>query len=40
VPPSSFARSVYYALADAHVRELIASVFEHATEDRPASNDD
>jgi ArsR family transcriptional regulator, lead/cadmium/zinc/bismuth-responsive transcriptional repressor len=34
------AKHVYYAAADAHIRELIASAFEHATEDRPPPNDD
>ena len=34
------AKHVYYALADGHIRSLIASALEHAAEDRPSVEDD
>jgi ArsR family transcriptional regulator len=33
-------KHVYYALADGHIRSLIASALEHAVEDQPSMNDD
>jgi DNA-binding transcriptional ArsR family regulator len=34
------AKHVYYALADGHIRSLIASALEHAAEDRPSLDED
>jgi ArsR family transcriptional regulator len=34
------AKHVYYALADGHIRSLIASALEHAVEDGPSAEDE
>ncbi|HEY1697586.1 MAG TPA: metalloregulator ArsR/SmtB family transcription factor [Polyangiaceae bacterium] len=34
------AKHVYYALADAHIRDFLRSALEHAEEGPPASSDD
>jgi len=34
------AKHVYYALADAHIRDLLRSALDHAAEEPPAPDDD
>ena len=34
------AKHVYYALADGHIRDLLRSALEHASEGAPAPDDD
>jgi DNA-binding transcriptional ArsR family regulator len=34
------AKHVYYALADAHIRDLLRSALDHATEEPPAPDED
>lgn len=34
------AKHVYYALADAHIRDLLRSALDHATEEPPAADED
>jgi ArsR family transcriptional regulator len=34
------AKHVYYALADAHIRDLLRSGLDHATEEPPAPDED